>query len=127
MDSAPAQVGNHSGLAEGHAFKRRVVRHHGDGGLSQAGVGHPVRGAGPQLDQRLHFSSRAIINRDLMAGLDQIGRHAGPHVPQPDKSHFHNFIPACAVRLIFSRIDGFRLDLWPIGLKGRQERCRSEC
>ncbi len=39
-----------------------------------------------QLDQRIRLGLRAIPDGDLVAGADQVGRHAGAHDPEADEA-----------------------------------------
>jgi hypothetical protein len=65
--------------AEHDFFDRPIVRHL----LSR------VR---PLIPQRLSPGGRTIVYGDIMAGFQQVRRHAASHVPESDESDFHDRI-----------------------------------
>src|SRR6202034_4158435 len=66
-----------------------IVREHRDRHLAATGAGN-VRGfARPELDQRLVLGGTAVVDRDFVSSLDEIGRHGRPHLTQADESDVH--------------------------------------
>jgi NAD(P)-dependent dehydrogenase (short-subunit alcohol dehydrogenase family) len=63
-------------------------------------IGCIARGHGAPracLDQRLGLLQRSIPDRDVMAGLEEVGGHRSAHLAESDEAHLHATSPAmCA-------------------------------
>ena len=90
VDCARAQASDHALIPEHDAFNGTIVRQHRHDGLALAGVCHQPSGVCALLGERSLFTGRAVVHGDLMAGPEQVPRHAGSHVPKPDESDFHD-------------------------------------
>jgi hypothetical protein len=66
--------------------------------LSRALPHHQRSGVRALLDQGSVFTGRAVVHGDVVAGPEQIRRHAGFHVTKADESHVHGLTSTVGVR-----------------------------
>jgi hypothetical protein len=85
VDRALGQAGDDASLTQGDACNRFVVRQHGDDRVTSAGIGDAGGGFGALADQWFHLGQRAVIDSDLMSGLQEVGGHPASHVSQSDE------------------------------------------
>ena len=102
MDPTLGQAVNNTTLAEHQALDRIVVCQHGDDGTIPAGVGDTGDDPCALRNQRFGLRSRPVINGHFVTGLQQARSHAAAHVPQSDKSDFHDEC-SCTVAYCFPR------------------------
>src|SRR3954447_9332600 len=76
-------------LAEHHDLDGIVVREHRENRIPATGIRDRGGLLGPSFHHGFGFRPRAIVDGDLMAGFEQIRRHACAHVAEPDETDLH--------------------------------------
>ena len=84
-------------IAEHDALHSSVVRQHRDEGVAAARVGELGGRRSAERHQRGHLIGAAIVDGDLVSGLDEVCRHAGAHATQSDKTYPHFNHPSASV------------------------------
>ncbi len=90
MDGAGREALEDTVLAEHHGLDGIVVREHRQDGIAPTSVRDRGGLLGPSPHESFRFRPGAIVDGDLMAGLQQIARHARAHVAKPDETDFHD-------------------------------------
>src|SRR3954463_6425828 len=75
---------------EHHDLDGIVVREHRENRIAATGIRDRGGLLGPSLHQGFGFHPRAMVDGDLIAGFEQICRHACAHVAQPDETDLHD-------------------------------------
>jgi hypothetical protein len=89
MDCVPGQLGDELAFAEGGVRYRLVVRKHRDHGFVATRLAHALGDARAFRGQRLGLARRAVMEDDMMAGLEEVPRHRAAHVTEANKSDVH--------------------------------------
>ncbi|ENN87356.1 hypothetical protein RHSP_26704 [Rhizobium freirei PRF 81] len=108
MNRALAEAVENPAIAMDDGRERVVMGEHGKDGLATARFRHRRRNLGALAGQSLGLVARAIVDRHLMPGLDEIGCHGAAHLAQPDKSDFHGISPSQSACLGCPRAFGFK-------------------
>src|ERR1700722_708175 len=94
MDCTSGEALDDTTLAEHRGLDDIVVCQHREDRIAPTRVRDRDGLLGPFSCQRCRFRRRAIVNGDLMAGLQQVRRHGRAHLAQPDETNFHYFAPS---------------------------------
>ena len=90
MDCAGREALEDTVLAEHDGLDGIVVCQHREDRIAATGVRDRAGLLGPCLHQGFCFRRRAIVDGELMAGLQQIGGHACAHLAKPDETDLHD-------------------------------------
>src|SRR5262245_4463229 len=110
MDCPFAEVCEDTPVAIDDTLDGEVIRQHGEYRITLAGISDALGGAGSSFDQNPCLAPRPVVNRELMAVLEEVHGRACTHVPKSDESDFHATLP---VRLPPARMMRPGLDQWP--------------
>ena len=94
MDRAGREVLENAVLAEHHGLDGLVVREHREDRVAPTGVRDRGGLRRPSPHQGFRLRPGAIVDGDLMAGRQQIPRHARAHAAKPDETDFHDSLPS---------------------------------
>src|SRR5690606_41788807 len=72
---------------------RAIVGDHRDDDLGAACLVDPARHARAERFERARLLRRAVVDRYLVPGLDQVRRHSRTHPADADESYFHEIAP----------------------------------
>jgi hypothetical protein len=100
VNAARAQRSDRAAIGEHDALDGGIVGEHGDHHIAATSVRHRGSAFRPLLYQSLGFFRSAVINGYVVAGFEQVRRHARAHVPQPNESNFHVLIPVPAMSFL---------------------------
>ena len=91
-----------------HLLERPVICQHRENGVALARVPRRQGGLRPFRRQRVGLRTGPIIDGDIVSGLEQVGRHAGAHMPQPNKTDVHEAsqLRWCLLRVAFGPFFG---------------------
>jgi hypothetical protein len=89
MDHARGQPVDDATAAEHDALDGTVVCQHGKHGIAAAGVRHAGGGSRSLRNERFDLRACPVVDGHVMAGLQEVRRHPGAHVPQSNESNFH--------------------------------------
>jgi hypothetical protein len=89
MNRARGQAVDDATAIEHDALDGTVVCQHGKHGIAAAGVRHAGGGFRSLRNERFDLRAFPVVDGHIMAGLQEVRRHAGAHVPQSDESDFH--------------------------------------
>jgi hypothetical protein len=93
MDRGGGEALKDTVLAEHRGLDDIVVCQHREDRIAPTGLRDRGGLLGPSLHQGFRFPSRAIVDGDLVAGLQQIRRHARAHMAKPDETDLHHPAP----------------------------------
>src|SRR6266446_10280638 len=96
MDRAGTEAVENTVLAEHDGLDGIVVGEHREDRIAPTGVRDRGGLLGPSPHQGFRFRPRAIVDGDLMAGLQEIRRHACAHPAKPDETNLHDPAPSNA-------------------------------
>ena len=89
MRRACGQAADDATFTEHDALDGIVVCQHGNHGFAAAGVRHAGGGFRSLCNERFDPRACPVVDGHVMAGLQEVRRHAGAHVPQSDESDLH--------------------------------------
>src|SRR5512138_433469 len=89
MDAARSKRCAQSAICEHDLFERFIVCDHRDDDIAVASLLHLRCEARAELLDGPGLLWRSVVHGDFMPCLDEVRRHAGAHLPDPDESHFH--------------------------------------
>jgi hypothetical protein len=89
MRRACGQAADDATVTEYDPLNGIVVCQHGNHGIAAAGVRHAGGGFRSLCNERFDLRACPVVDGHIMAGIQEVRRHAGTHVPQSDESDLH--------------------------------------
>jgi hypothetical protein len=103
----PAQMWT-AGFAHNVHYSRVVSKHREDGSAEIADLTNGRSWLSAKINQRLHFPLGAVVDRNLVAAVEESARHRLAHAAEADKANFHDAsLNAAATRRLRNRYEDF--------------------